>query len=337
MAAALKFGWVYAQWFMNEFVTYQIRLFSTGDADHGGPFIYHFIVLLVGCFPASILLMQPNRGKSPSVRDTKEFTTWMWLLFWVVLILFSIVKTKIVHYSSLCYFPLTYLAAFHTSSLIDNKSNLKIWAKGLYLFIGSLFATIIILIPVVGINKTKLYPYIQDKFAVANLHADVPWGYWECIPGILYLFCVWICILLMRKNFYNGLMVLCTAQIIIIQIVVLHFTPKIEAYTQNAAIAFYKQFVGKDVYVQPIGYKSYANLFYTQKTAATDTNYYDYYRKDENGKKMTPDVNLHWIINGKVDKPTYIICKIQDSANFAKEPTLLWQGGKNGFLWFKRR
>jgi hypothetical protein len=36
---------------------------------------------------------------------------WMVILFWVVLILFSIVKTKIVHYSSLCYFPLTYLAA----------------------------------------------------------------------------------------------------------------------------------------------------------------------------------------------------------------------------------
>jgi hypothetical protein len=40
-----------------------------------------------------------------------DFGTWMQLLFWVVLILFSIVKTKILHYSSLAYFPLTYLGA----------------------------------------------------------------------------------------------------------------------------------------------------------------------------------------------------------------------------------
>ena len=34
----------------------------------------------------------------------------MRILFWVVLVLFTIVTTKIVHYSSLAYFPLSYLA-----------------------------------------------------------------------------------------------------------------------------------------------------------------------------------------------------------------------------------
>ncbi len=40
--------------FTLEFLTYQIRLFQTKDAGHGGFFGYHFVVLLVGCFPASV-------------------------------------------------------------------------------------------------------------------------------------------------------------------------------------------------------------------------------------------------------------------------------------------
>ena len=41
----------------------------------------------------------------------------MMVSFWVVLILFSIVRTKIIHYSSFCYFPLTYLAAWAASRI----------------------------------------------------------------------------------------------------------------------------------------------------------------------------------------------------------------------------
>jgi hypothetical protein len=36
---------------IKEFIDYQVRLFNTEDSDHGGPFIYHFVVLLIGCFP----------------------------------------------------------------------------------------------------------------------------------------------------------------------------------------------------------------------------------------------------------------------------------------------
>ncbi len=52
----------------------------------------------------------------------------MLILFWVVLILFTIVKTKIVHYSSLCYFPLTFIGAWwlyysETASLLDSETD----------------------------------------------------------------------------------------------------------------------------------------------------------------------------------------------------------------------
>ena len=45
----------------------------------------------------------------------------MRILFWVVLILFTIVSTKIVHYSSLAYFPLSYLASVEIQKLQFGK------------------------------------------------------------------------------------------------------------------------------------------------------------------------------------------------------------------------
>jgi 4-amino-4-deoxy-L-arabinose transferase-like glycosyltransferase len=101
---AYKFGWQ----IIEEFFTYQVRLMTTGDAGHGQPFYYHFVVLLLGCFPISIWAgARLFRWK----REDLDFSNWMKVLFWVVLILFSIVKTKIVHYSSMCWIPLSYFSA----------------------------------------------------------------------------------------------------------------------------------------------------------------------------------------------------------------------------------
>ena len=37
-----------------EFIVYQLRLLRTEDAGHGGFFLYHFVVLFLGVFPASV-------------------------------------------------------------------------------------------------------------------------------------------------------------------------------------------------------------------------------------------------------------------------------------------
>jgi hypothetical protein len=206
----------------------------------------------------------------------------------------------------------------------------------LLLFIGSLIAVLIIALPVVGINKQKLVPYIEDPFAVGNLSAQVPWSYAECLWGIVYLVCIWASVLLMNSNFRKGMIALCIAQIIIIQVTVLHFTPKIEAYSQRAAIDYFKSFRGKDVYVNSLGYKSYAMLFYSLKQPYTDSNYHSI-RVDKKGKEIQPEPNEHWLLSGAIDKPAYFVCKIQDSARFAALPQLVEIGGSNGFVFFKRK
>ncbi len=308
-------GW----WMVNEFITYQKRLFSTEDAGHGGPFFYHFIILLIGCFPASVFLFHKSAPETQS--EALDFKRWMWVMFWVVLLLFSVVKTKIVHYSSLCYFPLTFIAALHIHNIVHRKEKMNVLTKGLLAFIGIILATVITLLPVVGIYKDKLIPYIKDPFAVANLQADVTWSGIETGWGVFYLVCMVAVLLLLKRNMLKSIIVLFIAQVIIIQITVAHFTPKIEAYSQRAAIEFFKALEGKDVYVKVLGYKSYAHLFYSRKMPQANEMHY----------------NEEWLLTGDIDKPAYFVCKMMQADRYRAMPQLEEMGAKNGFVFFRRK
>ncbi|MED5301753.1 MAG: glycosyltransferase family 39 protein, partial [Bacteroidota bacterium] len=110
--------WKSGPWFIVEFIEYQIELFSTPVAGHQQPFYYHFLVLLFGCFPFSFFALRIIFFSS---ERSLGFQGVMRILFWVVLILFTIVSTKIVHYSSLAYFPLSYLASIEIQKLQFGK------------------------------------------------------------------------------------------------------------------------------------------------------------------------------------------------------------------------
>ncbi|MCW3461848.1 ArnT family glycosyltransferase [Chitinophaga nivalis] len=317
-------GW----WFVNEFIIYQIRLLTTADAGHGGPFFYHWIVLLIGCFPASTFLFTAFEGRKKSIYQTppapeiKDFKVWMWVLFWVVLILFSLVKTKIVHYSSLCYFPLSFLAAYQINKLSRGRLRLRGWHIALLLVTGLLIGSALVLLPVAGIYKHLLIPHIGDAFAVGNLQADVSWAPGEMAYGIAYMILILVSAgLLLRRKITGGLLCLFISTILMIQVTVVHFVPKIERYSQGAAIDFFRSLQGKDVYVKALDYHSYAQHFYTRELPPANPQYYQ----------------TDWLLNGAVDKPVYFICRITDSAPYRQHPNLEVIGEKNGFVFLKRR
>ena len=332
----MQHGWH----FIREFLLYQAGLFGQNIADHEEPWYYHPIVLLIGCFPASLFLFQFFR-KNNSVPDNpkaQDFTRWMWILFWVVLILFSIVKTKIVHYSSLCYFPITYLAALQISRIAAGKMKLqKVTLIGLSV-IGCSIACIILLLPVMGAHIHVVIPYVQDAFAAANMQAEVPWSVWECAFGGIYLTGIIACIVFLKKHFSVVMPTLCILQIVMIQATILHFTPKIEAYSQRAAIEYFQSLAGKDVYVQVLGYKSYAHLFYTQKIKSENPLYYQRTKTIISPGDSIAHIesNEEWLLYEPLDKPAYFICKLPDWHNYQKLPQLQLLGAKNGFVFFKR-
>lgn len=312
------------QHIITEFIVYQIRLFQTEDAGHGGPFFYHFIILLIGCFPAAALSILSMRTGKRTNETSNHFRLWMMILFWVTLLLFSIVKTKIVHYSSLCYFPLTYLATVSFYHLYRRKWELPAWNKWLQFGTGLLLSVLII--TVTFINQFKPYLLqpgkVKDQFARANLNAQVEWSGWEKLPGVLLLAGIIIFILRANKNIRGALAALFITSLIGINLTIVLITPKVEPYSQGAAIEFYKSKQGQNVLVEPLRFKSYAHLFYTMRPPQFTRSLADSIRQ----------ANTHPEI------PVFYVGKIQNREENERDmPYLQFLYEKNGFVFYQRK
>jgi 4-amino-4-deoxy-L-arabinose transferase-like glycosyltransferase len=306
-----------------DFIEYQIKLFRTEDAGHGGFLLYHFVILFIGVFPASIFALKSfRRNYDDSLQQKMRLM--MVVLFWTVLILFTIVSTKIVHYSSMCYFPLTYLAVYIIYQIIEGKVQASKWLKWLVAGVGSFFVLAVASFPWIGKYAKEIAAsgIINDDFANANLQADVYWsGFESIIALILIIAIIYFIKYWNRKEFYQSFYWLFAGSIAFVFAAMTIIVPKIEGYSQRAAIDFYKSKVNQDVYIDPIGFKSYAHYFYAQK------------KPGENPKAK----NEAWLLKGKIDKEAWLVFKINKADNYLKKyPELKKQYESNGFVFCKR-
>jgi len=322
LMASLWFGLEIAQhgtWFMEEFIRYQIRLFSTGDAGHSGPFYYHAIILLIGCFPASAFALKKLFDRNPVSLDIRL----MMIVFWLTLILFSIVKTKIIHYSSLCYLPLTYMSAFGLRELLTTQKIGRVLNIGL--LCGLLFWTIALLaIPLIGLNLQSILPLIKDEFARMNLTAPVYWSGYELGIGIIY-FIIGITgwfFLQKQTMMKKGIVLLACSTMIALLTFLPIIAPKIEGYTQASPIAFYQGMQGKDVLLYPSGFKSYAHLFYSGKLPPKEFPEYT---------KLTDEE----LMNGASKKPVFFVAKIKRAQELLHDPRVKPIAELHGFTVFR--
>lgn len=309
---------------VKDFFVYQVRLFQTEDAGHGGFLFYHFVVLFIGVFPASIYaFLYFKRFQKDERLVFFEFKTWMVILLWTVLILFTIVKTKIIHYSSLAYFPLTFLAAYYIYKLLEQKESLPKWIKIMVLSLGFVWSLIVVALQFVAMNKEKITKMnvIKDDFAVGNLQAQVHWTGFEFLIGALFFVALLFIFLSKRFTTQNQIIASLIATLLFIYSTVVVIVPKVEGYTQNAAIEFYKSRQNEDCYVKTVGFKSYADLFYS-------------------AKKPTKNLNSNledWLIFGAIDKPVYFVMKNTRSEEFTRNfPHIKRICEKNGFVFYKR-
>ena len=96
--------------------------------------------------------------------------------------------------------------------------------------------------------------------------------------------------------------------------------PKIELITQGAHIEFYEQLQGKDCYVESLGFKSFAHLFYFRKQPQLNPN----------------SSNMAWLIEGDIDKPVYFVSKNTYKGTYWRHPHLKELYRKNGYVFYKR-
>lgn len=277
---------------IGDFITYQIRLFSTPDAGHSQPFFYHMVVVFIGCFPMSLFALP--LFKPANFPSKYDYTKWMVILFWVVMILFSIVKTKIVHYSSMCWLPMSFCAAMLIYGKLESSAPANKVSQKIFLWGGLLFSFILMIVPIVGYFRLKLIPFIKDPFAVANLQQNVDWQWWYPAIGILFGAGVIAGYTYIKKANYRTFLTLQTLNTgIILFIYLLLVAPKIEQHSQRTAINFYKSIAGQDVYVDTFGFKSYAHLYYFGVQPSTNP-----LRHDQ-----------EYLLRGDIDKPVYFVTK----------------------------
>lgn len=331
--ALLTFGiWLLIDYILNgpdfliQFTIRQWELLTTADAGHRGFFGYHFVVLFFGCMPASAFLigwLSERSKRAKNDRQTSDYARWMSILFFVVLILFSIVKTKIVHYSSLAYYPITFLAALYLNHCIKHRDAPSFLSKLIYSFQTTVMLIVSILVLVFFNFKEFFREIIDDEFAKENLQADsVLWFWFDVLPilsGVLLL----IFSAKFFRNFnLNSFYKIAFLHIFWIQTTMYAHVGNVERISQRSNIEFFKSLQDKDAYITTFNYKSYAHLFYTRSKHHLNENRYD----------------PIWLQSGDIDKPVYFSVRryhVKEFEDKVDDAEFLYT--KNGFYFYVRR
>ena len=311
---------------IQDFLEYQVRLFQTQDAGHGGFPLYHFVILLFGVTPASFLALSTfRRGVLEQEHDSrnKDLFRWMMVSFWVVLILFSIVRTKIIHYSSFCYFPLTYLAAWAASRMIDGRIRFKWWHKTSLIATAAVFGLAFTALTLFDRWKDKLAPMVADPFAVSCMDAESSWiGFEPFLGAILLGMTIWFCVRFPRQRTLSSFLPLAMGNILFLMTALFCAVPEVEKYSQASAIDFYEERQGEDCYVQPAYFKSYAQYFYTDRQPGNTCE------------------DFQWLSHGPIDKPCYFVVKDipEEVARLEQDvPEAVFLERRPGFRFYLRR
>jgi hypothetical protein len=122
--------------------------------------------------------------------------------------------------------------------------------------------------------------------------------------------------------------------------------PKVEMYTQNAAIVFYQQVSSHKFDVDSYRFKSYACIFYGGRTPETfnDAEQIDFIEKQlikaerEGHSRFSSYSTAYcdWLKYGNIKRPAFLVSKIQDANEIDELKTFKRLYERNGFVFFVR-
>ncbi|MBM3438267.1 MAG: phospholipid carrier-dependent glycosyltransferase [Bacteroidetes bacterium] len=253
--------------FFDAFISYQLELVQGQIPWHNQPWFYHIVVLLFLCSPSAALAIPYLFQRGEDDFGLEIWHAMMRTLFWVVLIVFSIVTTKIIHYSSLCWFPLTYFAGYHTYLIHTNRGH-NHWIQKLTLLVTALgLLSVMILLPVVfGLESTPEWslPYL-DSFAKGLIAEHQPWGFVTLIPAMMMLLLVfpWLIKNFLQTQWHPGKLFIGMGAVALSAYFFL--LPAAESLLQNELTTTVQTQTNQPAqYVETHGFRSYA-LYYHGK------------------------------------------------------------------------
>lgn len=311
--------------FMEANLAYQWRLLTMGEAGHAQPWYYHLVVVLIGCYPASVLAIgQLGRTESSDVAD---FAKWMVALGAVVLMVFSVVTTKIVHYSSMTYLPLTFLAALAVDRVWGGEARIGLWRWVVLGVLCLVLTAAALAVPLIGNNLEWLLaqPTFRDVYLREAVQQPVWWSWVHYLPA-MFLPLGYALALVFRKRPWHVLPLFGGVLLFTITFLPL-VAPNIERYTQGAALDFYESLQDRVAYVKPLTMKSYAHLLYTRKP----------YELSAAAHGIHPDQWEPFLLDSMVRIPTYLVAKVNDAGPWMEHPNLRVRHRHGGIVVFERR
>jgi hypothetical protein len=159
---------------------------------------------------------------------------------------------------------------------------------------------------------------INDVFAKANLQAEVNWTGLEALVGLI-LVCTTFYAIFSKKAFSHKFILILIGVIITFQLALYWVAPKVERHVQGAMIDFLESKKNEDCYIKALGFKSYAQYYYSDRKPSYN--------------QLMDDENL--LVYGKIDKPVYLITKC-DRDSYRLIPQLEVVLDKNGWVVYRR-
>lgn len=329
-------GW----WFVSEFINYQIELMRQPVASHGQPFYYHPVVLLLGCFPLFILSFSPLFTKN--AHSDMTLMRWMKVLFWVVLILFSLVTTKIVHYSSMCYLPLAML----TAQWVVSGNNLKMYQKIVLTIVGFIWSMLWLALAYIGNSlsfKRDVIDMIDDVFVKAQLSSDV---IWHPAHYLLAVFSFVLLLFLVVRYSKVNLMSFLLFNTMFISFALMQIVPRIESYIQKDWVDHLSTYQKKEMFHFTSGFKSYAHYFYTHQSNKPylaevkmdflkEKGYASFYDLNTQEKRNFEIAFREYIIH-QTEVPFSLSVKVDHKNTYDTDPDLLKVFEGNGYQVWER-
>ena len=341
--------WQSGPWFIIEFIKYQIELFSMPVAGHQQPFYYHVLVLLFGCFPFSFFALRIIF----SSKTSPPFQALMRILFWVVLILFTIVSTKIVHYSSLAYFPLSYLATIEMQKLQFGKK-LSMFFKTIFIAFAFLISTGLTMgIYALIAQPEFMYESIKDPYIQEIMKTPLDWnGFEHLIPLLIFTGSI-LFIALSSKRLIQSIILYLVFLGMFFSFSSKLILPKIDFLLQGHLIQFYDSISLDKKYISTVGFKSYAHYFYAQTDQLTKTDHLktkkieildthfdvdSFHDLTKSQKNKYSSYVVNWMIDGNIDRPCYLVTKSNRKVNqLEQNKNLDIVYNKLGYKIFKRK
>jgi 4-amino-4-deoxy-L-arabinose transferase-like glycosyltransferase len=305
--------WIHSgSWFLKEFIHYQTTLFKGQIEWHNQPWYYHIVVLLFLCFPASIFALPYLVRNSEYAGTDKVWSSYMRSMFWVVLVIFSLSTTKIIHYSSICWFPISWFAG---SALYRNYTNRgKIhWA----IYVVSILVAFALAAVMAGIpallSNTSFEQFVSSKVTDPHFRqyiaaAKPHWSGFEIIIPIAFILAVLI--LMLRKGKNPTHLFLSTLALSFLLGIV--YLPRAAKSLQGDYTSALKKLQHSNSYVESWGFKTYAVYFYTQAKPEIVRGKWDSIQADF---KEFPNpgyyARSYFLHNKPMDKEIYIFTRVQ--------------------------